>query len=189
MLYRVSTFTCRCIFKLFFGLEIQGREHFPKKGPFILASNHLSNLDPPVLASSAPRKVGFLAKQELFKNKFFALYLKDVGAVSLVRNSSDIKALRQAISILKEKPLLIFPQGSRERSLDEASSGVGFLAKRSKAPIVVAKISGTDRILPKGVKFFKKGKIKVKFSGIDNIDYNEDKEKITQKVIDKIKSL
>lgn len=188
MLYRFSTTTVYCLLKLFYRLEVEGKESIPRKGPFILAANHLSNLDPPLLAAVSSRKVGFLAKEELFKSKISALYFKDVGAIPLKRGKSDIRAVRLALETLENKPLLIFPQGTRGASFEEASAGIGFLCKKAKVPIVAARIYGTDKE-SKGVNFFNKGKIRVIFARVDNIEEDDNYEDITRKVVDKIKSL
>ncbi len=189
MLYRVSTLFCYCFFKIFFALQIKGKDVFPADEPFILASNHLSHLDPPVLAVSCPRKIAFLAKQELFSNKLFRLYLKDVGVISIKRGASDIKSLRLALKTLKTKALLVFPQGTRGGDFAEVSFGVGFLARKSKVPVVAARIYGTDKILPKGAKFFRRGRIRVVFSKVDSVGDDDSYEDITLKVVEAIKKL
>jgi len=189
MLYRISTTLVYCYLKLFYKLDIRGKEAFPKKGSFILAANHLSNLDPPLLAVVSPRKVGFLAKEELFYNKISALYFKNVGLMPLKRGQSDIRAVRLALKALESKPLAIFPQGARGLSLEAANNGVGFLCKKAKVPIVAARIYGTDKESSKEVSFFNKGKIRVIFARVDNIEEADNYEDITRKVMDKIKSL
>jgi 1-acyl-sn-glycerol-3-phosphate acyltransferase len=189
MIYKLSTFFAFCFLKLFCQFTVTGTKHIPKSGPFILASNHLSNLDPPVLAVACPRRICFLAKEELFSNPLMKLYYKAVGALSLKRQGTDIKALRTALEVLKTKPLLVFPQGTRREDFDNASSGVGFLAKKSEAAIIVARIYGTDIVLGKGKKFFSPGKIRVVFSKLGPIESTDTKETITGKVIAVIKSL
>lgn len=189
MLYRVSRVLFKWFLKLFYGLEVKGKGVIPESGPFILASNHLSNLDPPTLAVSSPRKIGFLAKEELFKNKFFALYLRSVGAIPLKRGKSEIRAMRLVLKTLETKPLLIFPQGTRSSSLTAANSGIGFFYRKSDIPIIAARIYGTDKVLPRGAKFFSKGRIKVFFARVDNIEKNDSYEDVTRKVMEKIKSL
>jgi len=189
MLYRVSTTLVYAFLKLFFNLESKGKEVFPKDGHFILASNHLSNLDPPILAASCPCKVSFLAKEELFNNRIASFYLKDVGAIPLKRDGSDIVAVRMALRIVKTKSLIIFPQGTRGASIDDVNAGVGFICKKAKIPVIAARIYGTDKVLPKNAKFFRKGKVKVIFSRVENIEDNDTSESITRKVMETIKSL
>jgi len=189
MLYRVSTSIVFCFLKIFFKLEVKGKDKIPRNQPFILASNHMSNLDPPTLAASCPVKIGFIAKEELFKSRLFSIYLKDVGAIPLKREKSDIKALRTSLKILKTKPLLIFPQGTRGSNFDELNFGVGFLYRKAAVPIIAARVYGTDKVLPKGAKVFSCGKIKVVFAKVDNIEKEDSYQDITLKVANKIKSL
>lgn len=189
MVYRISCIIVYCICKLFFKVEVKGREVFPAKGPFLLASNHLSHIDPAALAAFSPRKVGFLAKEELYKNKLLGAYLLAAGVMPLKRGKSDIRALRQALAILKTGGLAIFPQGTRGAPMDQANAGVGFLCRKAKVPIIVAKFSGTDELLPKGAKFFKPGKMKIVFDKMTGINESDSSQEIAKKVMNKIKSL
>lgn len=189
MIYRISTFFVYYFFKFFFRMRIKGRNVFPDRKPFILASNHLSNLDPPVLAASCPYRVGFLAKDELFRCKFFALYFNAVGVVPLKRDKNPIKGLRSCLKILKHRALLVFPQGTRGASFDESKDGVGFLQKKTNLPVIAAKIQGTDDVFPKGAKFFHKGQIRVRFAKVEGINSSDSYQEVTSKVIEKIKNL
>ncbi|UCC94411.1 MAG: 1-acyl-sn-glycerol-3-phosphate acyltransferase [Candidatus Omnitrophota bacterium] len=189
MLYRVIKFLSFGILVLFFKLEVRGRGVFPRNKPFILASNHLSNLDPVILGTVCPRKLNFLAKEELFTKKLFAFFLKNVGAIPLKRNSPDIRSIRLAMRILKRKPLVIFPQGQRGADYDRFRAGVGFLYKRTSVPIIAAKIYGTNTIMPKGNKIPKRGKVKVSFERVSNFKGRDSYEDIASKVIETIKSL
>jgi len=141
------------------------------------------------LAVSCPYKITFLAKEELFDNKLFALYLKDVGAIPLKREKSDIKTLRLALKTLKTKALLIFPQGTRGAGFDRVNSGVGFLCKKAAVPVIAARIYGTDKVFPKGAKFPRRGKIKVIFSKVQTIDQEDTYQDISRKVMEVIKNL
>ncbi len=190
MLYWITRTIILVIFNVFFGVKTKGKGAFPSKGPFILASNHLSNIDPPVLAVACPRRLNFLAKEELFKNKFFAFIIKTLGAVPLNRNKTDISAIRLVIKMLKQnKPILIFPQGTRGSANDEIFSGVGFLVKKTSVPVVIAKITNTDKVLPKGAKFFKRCPVKVVFKRMGRFEEGADYDAIARKVFDEIKSL
>jgi len=189
MVYWLSVFVVYCCLRLFFGLEIYGKKAIPSRGPFILASNHLSNFDPPLLAVGSPRRICFLAKEELFSNSLFRFYLRSVGAIPLKRYQTDIKALRLALKILRQKPLLVFPQGTRSRSLDESLAGIGFLAKKAGVPVVVARIWGTDNVLPQGKILPCFCKLKVKFGRVEGIEQADSYEQITAKVVAAIKNL
>jgi len=187
MLYEILKPLAIFLFKIFFKIEVKGKEKIPKKGRFILASNHTSVLDPIVLGVACPRRLYFLAKEELFKNELFSLLIKTLGAIPLKRESSDLKAIKKALSLLNdEKPVVIFPQGTRG-SFNEVKKGVGFLAKKSNSLVVVSKIMGTDKILPKGEKRLRLGKIKVIF---DRVLYkNDDYQDFSLKIFERIMSL
>jgi 1-acyl-sn-glycerol-3-phosphate acyltransferase len=189
MIYSLSKFLILCFFKFFFKIEVKGKEVFPRKTTFILASNHISNLDPLVVGSFCPCKLSYLAKEELFRNRLMRFWMNNVGGVPLKRGKTDIEAMRMSIKALKKRPLLIFPQGTRSQTFDKANPGVGFLHKKTEAPIVAARVYGTDEILPKGAKFFHPGRIKVIFSKVDNIEKSDSYEDITQKVVNKIRTL
>jgi len=135
--------------------KIVGMEHLPPKGAFILACNHLSNLDPTFIGSHINRRLSFLAKDALFHNRFLRFSLRRLGVIPIRRESSDFRALREAIRRLKEgTPLIMFPEGSREAVRRAANhgekiySGIGFLAAKSGVPVIPAKISGSDKVLP-----------------------------------------
>ncbi|MCM8787326.1 MAG: 1-acyl-sn-glycerol-3-phosphate acyltransferase [Candidatus Omnitrophica bacterium] len=189
MLYIILKPICIAILKIFFGFKVEGKELFPKNKPFILASNHLSNLDPVVIGAACPYKLYYLAKEELFRNKLFAFLIKKLNAIPLSRKKTDFGVLRLALKILKEKPILIFPQGTRSFTFNNFKAGVGFLYKKTGLPIIVAKIYGTDKVLPKGARFLKKGKIRVFFDKVTYLDKDDTVEEIAKKVVEKIKSL
>jgi 1-acyl-sn-glycerol-3-phosphate acyltransferase len=85
--------------------------------------------------------------------------------------------------------LLIFPQGTRATNYDSFKEGVGFLYKKSKAPVIAAKVYGTDKVLPKGARFLRFGKIKVIFSRVEGLEGQNTRHQVTARVIETIKSL
>ncbi len=131
---------------LVYRLRVTGREKLPQSGSVILAANHVSYFDPPVVAVASPRRLTFLAKKELFAYPPFGRYLRAVGAYPLDRSQGDTAAVRYAVTKLREgNALLIFPEGSR--NIDgkaEAKNGVALLARLSGAPIVPVGIVGTE---------------------------------------------
>ena len=142
-----------------------------------------------ILAVVSPYNLRFVAKKELFRNKLFTLLIKLLGAFSIDRDVADIGALKRSLRILKKEPLLIFPQGGIADSIDKYKGGVGFLYKKTGAPIVVAKIYGSDQILPKELNRLRLGKIRVVVAQVTGINKDQDSEEIAAKVVDKIKSL
>jgi len=191
MRYSITCFLARLIAKIFGDLKVEYRTKLPPKGQaFIYAANHMTHLDPPLLAATCPHQLGFLAKEELFENKIFGGLISAMGAIPLDRKSGDVGALRTALKMLKNnKPLVMFPQGTRGKSLDDYTDGVGFIAKKSKAPVYVAHIHGAESIFPKGAKFFRFGKIRIVIDKVSDIDEADDYHQIAVKVMAKIKSL
>lgn len=178
------------LFKILFHLKVKGREFLPKEGSFILASNHLSNLDPIVLGAVIPLRLNFMAKEELFSNPLFSLLIRIFGAFPIKRNSPDLSALKEAMRRLRKGIcLVIFPQGTRTAEDLKVEPGIGFLATKTKSPVVPVYIKGTDRILPKGERKIHRGEISVRFGNSIILKEKGEKEsylEIAKKIMDEI---
>ncbi len=125
--------------------EIIGLEHFPKDGGVLLCSNHINNLDPPVVGITAPRPIIFMAKEELFKSPFMKKLMIKLNVFPVKRGKNDREALRMALSVLKENQVLgVFPEGTRSKTgeLGKGMAGAGFFALRTKANVVPCAIIG-----------------------------------------------
>lgn len=167
MLYSICTASSFLASKILFPIKVSGKCNIPRRGGFILASNHLSFLDPVVLAVACPRRLNFMARYDLFSNPLFSWLIRSVGAFPVRRNSADRQALKEAMRRVKNGgALLLFPEGSR-RSAQEQShdveAGIGFLASKLNVPVIPALIKGTDKAMPKGAKFIKPEKVHVYF--------------------------
>lgn len=130
-------------------MEVHGRDNIPEDGPVIICSNHISNLDPPIVGGAATRDLHFLAKSELFKGKFFNYFFRKLNAVPIKRGTNDRQALRESLTLLKEgKVLGLFPEGTRSKTgeIGEGLSGIGFFALRSDAIIIPCVIIGPYKI-------------------------------------------
>lgn len=135
------------IFKIWLRLEIHGRENIPQAGPVVLAANHLSLLDPPVLGAASNRKAHFMAKSELFKPAFFGWIIKNLGVFPVHRGAADRAAIKTGLAFLEQGQVVsVFPEGTRSKTgqLGEAGAGAFMLAAKTKAEIVPALIFGTD---------------------------------------------
>ena len=167
LLFRLGCFICRVFSRVRLNLKVYGKENVPVYGGFILACNHISHLDPVVAGCDCPRPVIFLARETLFtKNKLFGLLIKNLNAVPIKRGNADRMALSTAEQILKEgNGVLFFPEGTRslDGTFGEAKSGVGFVACRTKMPVIPVYIHGTAEAMPKGGKGIKKGKVSVTY--------------------------
>lgn len=146
MFYSVLKIILRILFKIFLRLEVKGTENIPKTGPLVIASNHLSLLDPPVIGVAATRKVHFMAKQELFVPVLGTIY-KQLGAFPVKRGGADRAAIKHGIDLMLDGGVLaIFPEGTRSKdgALGKAESGALMMAGKAKAAIVPTCVKGTD---------------------------------------------
>lgn len=192
MLYKITASLANFIFGFFFRIKVSGVENIPRKGGFILASNHLSYLDPAVLAIACPREVNFMAKAELFRIPLFSNLIRVLGAFPVKRNTADISALKEAMKRVKAgSGLLVFPEGGRkEGSTDlEPQAGIGFLAAKINAFVIPAFISGTDIALPKGAKVIKPSKVSVIFGKQIPIERGLPYKEIAQGIMNSIRRL
>lgn len=140
----------RFLARRFFGLRETGREYIPRTGAVILAANHISDWDPPVLGMASIRVPYYMAKSELFRKPLAAFLLRKLGAFPVNRTGVDTEAIRTSLQILSQGGILaMFPEGTRNRRglLGKPKQGIALIARRSGAPIVPAYISGTTRPL------------------------------------------
>lgn len=164
--YGCSKFICWLFFRLGFGLRVTGQAHVPSRGAFILASNHVSFLDPPLIGAACPRRLAFMARADLFRHGLLGAWMRSVGVISLRRGEQDVGAMRRAIEVLRRgEPIAIFPEGGRQLSgrLGHAKRGVGVLATLAEVPIVPVLVQGTFDALPPGSRGLRKAKIRVAF--------------------------
>lgn len=128
-----------------FRVRTKGTENVPASGPVMLAFNHRSNLDPVMAGITCPRQLNFMAKSELFKNKFFGSLITKLGAFPVHRGRGDIGAFKTAINIFRnEGAMLIFPEGGRVKPGKKSSAkpGVSVIASKCGVPVVPVHIIG-----------------------------------------------
>jgi len=146
MWYHFVQFMFSIIFKIIFRLEIIGRENIPLQGPVLIASNHVSLLDPPLVGTSSSRPVNFMAKEELFTFPLGPIY-KSLGAFPVKRGASDRQAIKTALGLLKSSQVLgIFPEGTRSRDgkLGPAEPGALTFAYKTGAAVVPTAVIGSN---------------------------------------------
>lgn len=147
--YKFAWHVANGLFTLLFVRRIQGRDFIPREGGFIVACNHISFWDPPLVGDAIPREVHFLAKEELFRNWVFAWLIRSLNAIPIRRGLVDPKGVKSALeAIFSGKGLVMFPEGGRVRdgALKPALPGVGLLSVKAGAPVVPAYIRGSDAI-------------------------------------------
>ncbi len=140
MFYTIARELVRFIYHIIFHITVVGAENIPaQKGGYIIASNHVSNNDPPVVGITFRGKYSFIAKEELFRNPLFAWLIKRLGAFPVKRGSKDSSAIEKALQSLENgRIFVIFPEGTRSKTgeLGRPKSGVTLIAAQAKVPVV-----------------------------------------------------
>jgi 1-acyl-sn-glycerol-3-phosphate acyltransferase len=147
--YRAAWHVTNALFTVLLVRRIRGKEFIPKEGGFIVACNHISFWDAPLIGDAIPREVYFLAKEELFKNRVFAWLIRSLNAIPIRRGLVDPRGVKTALeAIFLGKGLVMFPEGGRVRdgALKPALPGVGLLSVKAGAPVLPAYIEGSDTI-------------------------------------------
>jgi 1-acyl-sn-glycerol-3-phosphate acyltransferase len=144
-LYNLGKQLCSIILKPLYKIEVIGKENIPTTGGVLICSNHIDNLDPPLVGISSPRPIHFMAKEELFRLPILKSLLPSIQAFPVRRGMSDKQALRTGLQLLKDgKVLGLFPEGTRSRTgeLGKGLAGAGFFALRTEAHVVPCAIIG-----------------------------------------------
>lgn len=137
--YYLSRFVVLIFVRLRYGLKVAGRHNVPANGGVIIAANHISYFDPPILGTCITRKINYMAKKELFNNFFGYWLMYSLCTFPVDRESNDLKAIKKALSLLKNGEVIgIFIQGTRNAGDAAAMDGAAFLAQRAGVPILPA---------------------------------------------------
>ena len=172
--------------KLVYRLEVYGKENIPKNNEYIVAPNHLSTLDPPMIAAILPRPVAFMAKKELFENPFMRWWLDWLGSFAVDRDKLSVSTIKTVLKIKKTGWVFgIFPQGTRQVPgvISDITKGFASLAKQTKCGILPIGFVGTQesRFRPFS------GKIIIKIGEL--IPYSDNVEEMVEKWIQSIQEL
>lgn len=148
-------------------LRVLGSERVPGSGGVIIAANHASFLDPPILGVSVRnRVVRFMARDTLFEHKIMGWLYYKFGVVPLSRDKGDVAAIKTAIRLLKEgNCVALFPEGTRtlDGKLQSAKGGIGFLIHKAAVPVVPVYIKGSFEAWPKGAEKIRSHPVTVHF--------------------------
>lgn len=164
--------------KVYYRAEIVGLENIPKEGPLIFCGNHRNYLDPPLMVATAKRDMKFLAKEELYKNKFLAFLGWVFEGIPVKRDDKDVSAIKTSLKVLKNgQCIALFPEGTRNglEKGEKVKDGVAFFAIRSGAKVVPCGIKG-------GTK--ENRKVTIKYG--KPLDYSQYKGTKDKEVLDKI---
>ena len=199
-MYRLSRNAFKLAIKIGFRLRIFGVENFPKP-TFIVAANHTSLLDPPIVGAACNRfLVHFMVKQELFELPGVRHWTPNVLCIPVRRGDNSIKGLRETLKRIKQGNVIgIFPEGTRslDGSLREAKLGTGFLIAMARVPVVPIYVYGTAEAFPKGKKVKWGTRVGAVIGkplspedfGIGKHNTREDYERISNKVMETIAGL
>jgi 1-acyl-sn-glycerol-3-phosphate acyltransferase len=183
LVYRLAQLIFRILYKLIFRVEIVGS--IPKTGAYIIASNHFSNLDPPLIGCFVGRPdVYYMAKDGMFKNRYWGALFKYLKMIPVRRGSNDKDALIHVLKILDEgHSLLMFPEGTRRKNGEiHPKKGIGFLSVNSGKKIIPVKLENTD-------KFYKFKKIKMIIGEPIDIDITKSYLDISKEVLTIIEAM
>lgn len=152
--YGLFHYLATVVYGMFFRGDIVGLENLPRRGSFLIAANHASFLDPPLIGCQVPRQIAYFARKTLWKPGFASWWLDEVGTIPVDRDGGqDVSAIKRVLKTLKEdKGLILFPEGTRtsDGRLQEPKAGVGLIASRAGVPVVPARIFGSFEAYGKG---------------------------------------
>jgi len=172
--------------KVYYRAEIIGLENIPKEGPLIFCGNHRTYLDPPLMVATAKRDMKFLAKEELYNNKFLAFLGWVFEAIPVKRDEKDVSAIKTSLKFLKSgQCIALFPEGTRNglEKGEKVKDGVAFFAVRSGAKVVPCGIKGGNKENRKVTITYGKPLDYSKYKGTKD---KEKLEEITEEIMDKI---
>jgi 1-acyl-sn-glycerol-3-phosphate acyltransferase len=154
-LYWSGYVLCKTVAKVAFQYQAFGQENVIEDGPAIMAANHQSYLDPPLVGITCRRELYFLARKTLFENEIFGPILSRVNALPVDLSGTDLTAVRTIINLLKQgHRTVIFPEGTRSLTgeIQQARPGIGMIIAKTFAPVVPMRIFGSFEAWPKGGK-------------------------------------
>jgi len=195
LLYSVSKAFLYLFFKIFYRLEVIGIENVPDEGGVIIAANHMSYLDPPLIGAALKRRATYMAKEGLFNIPLIGSFIR-AYSLPVKRGRPQPSIIKDIVKRLKNGELIvIFPEGSRsmDGSITDAKRGIGVISAMSKATVVPTLLMGTEKALPVGAKFLKPSKIRVIFGTPVKVDRESSsrqfQEHISSEITEALKTL
>ena len=133
--------------------EVVGTENLPRTGPFLIAANHASHLDPPLVGCQIARQMRFFARKTLWSNAVTSWWLNRTECIPVDRDSGDVGAIKRVLQALREdRAVVLFPEGTRspDGQLQKPKAGVGLMACKTGAPVVPCRVYGSYEAFGKG---------------------------------------
>ncbi|MCS6861502.1 MAG: 1-acyl-sn-glycerol-3-phosphate acyltransferase [Abditibacteriales bacterium] len=154
LLHSVGAVVVKSSLRVFCRWQVVGKENVPRAGGAIVACNHVSYLDPPVVgAAMLPRRLYYMARDDLFRVPLLSALIRRLGAFPVRRGTADRGALRMTLQLLKAgEMVLMFPEGTRspDGTLQPPELGIAYLVAHARVPVVPVAVVGTHKVLPRG---------------------------------------
>jgi len=171
--YYAPWILCQAIFGTYFHWRVYEADRVPETGPVILAANHASLLDPPLVGAALKRDICYLARENLFRNPLIGAVLRSWNVVPVDRDGGGATGLRAIMDRLNAgNAVILFPEGTRtlDGALQPARSGIGLLAIKSTAPVVPIRLFGTFEAYGRKMRLPRPRSVAVKFGRPMNLD-------------------
>ena len=156
----------RALYKFYFGSRVYNPERVPLKGPVILAANHASFLDPPLVGAGVRRGIHYLARESLFDVPVLGWILRRWNTVPVDREGGGARGLKAILDrLLAGGAIILFPEGTRSQDgrLQPARSGIGLTVIKSNAPVIPVRVFGTYEAYGRQVRFPRPKRVAVKY--------------------------
>lgn len=171
--YRIAWLGFRAVYATYFRWRVFNPERVPRTGPVILAANHASFIDPPLVGSGLTRDINYLARESLFRFPVVGAILRSWNAVPVDRDGGGAKGLKIILGrLLAGGGIILFPEGTRTQdgNLQPARSGIGLTVIKSNAPVVPVRVFGTFAAYGRNHKFPRPKKVAVKYGAPMNFE-------------------
>ena len=184
---RVAYRICRslvCWFTIAFTrMRIEGREHLPPTGAYVIAPVHRSYVDTPITACITTRRIRFMGKQEVWKYRPVGWLVSALGAFPVNRGTADREALNRCITVLEGgEPLVLFPEGERKDGpvVHPLFDGAAYVAARAGVPIIPVGIGGSAEVMPRHAKMIHPRRVRVVIGEPIHVDVGADDGAVTE---------
>jgi len=164
--YRIGWSCFRVMYATYFRWRIYNAGRVPRRGGVIIASNHASFLDPPLVGSALSRDINYLARESLFRFPGVGALLRSWNAVPVDRDGGGARGLKMILErLLAGQGIILFPEGTRTKDgkLQPARSGIGLTVIKSTAPVVPVRVFGTFEAFGRNHKFPRPHRVTVKY--------------------------
>src|SRR5213076_751655 len=166
LIYRLGWLLSRVVFAVYFRWRVYHPERVPLRGPVILAANHASFIDPPLVGAGTKREINYLARESLFRFPVVGAILRAVNSVPVDRDGGGAAGLKAILDrLLAGRGIILFPEGTRTNDgrLQPARSGIGLTVIKSSAPVVPVRVFGTFEAYSRHVNFPRPRRVAVKY--------------------------